>query len=75
MGVEFFNDDVLRKVNKANPGGVACEAVALLRAAGILTVSNVIHGLKAESWRPILKATRNLRRAGPDYYNTLLPPS
>lgn len=71
MGIESFNDDVLAKVNKANPGGITREAIALLRRHGILSVVNVIHGLKDESWRSILKTTWDLRRAGPDFYNAL----
>jgi anaerobic magnesium-protoporphyrin IX monomethyl ester cyclase len=71
MGIESFNDDVLAKVNKANPGGITREAISLLRKNGILTVVNVIHGLKDESWRTILKTTLDLRRAGPDFYNAL----
>ena len=71
MGIESFNDEVLKKVNKANPGGITRLAIALLRRHGILTVVNVIHGLKDESWRSILKTTLDLRRAGPDFYNAL----
>jgi len=71
MGIESFDDDVLKKVNKANPGGITREAISLLRKNGILTVVNVIHGLKDESWRTILKTTLDLRRAGPDFYNAL----
>lgn len=71
MGIESFDDDVLKKVNKANPGGITREAISLLRKHGILTVVNVIHGLKDESWRSILKTTWDLRRAGPDFYNAL----
>lgn len=71
MGIESFDDSVLKKVRKANPGGITREAISLLRKNGILTVVNVIHGLKAESWRSILKTTLELRRAGPDFYNAL----
>ncbi len=71
MGIESFDDAVLEKVRKANPGGITREAISLLRQNGILTVVNVIHGLKDESWRSILKTTLDLRRAGPDFYNAL----
>jgi anaerobic magnesium-protoporphyrin IX monomethyl ester cyclase len=71
MGIESFNDDVLAKVNKANPGGITREAISLLRQHDILSVVNVIHGLKDESWGSILKTTWDLRRAGPDFYNAL----
>ena len=71
MGIESFDDEVLKKVNKANPGGITREAISLLRKNGILTVVNVIHGLKDESWLTILKTTLDLRRAGPDFYNAL----
>lgn len=71
MGVESFNDEVLRKVGKMNSGGVTREAIRLLRDHGILSVINVIHGLRDESWRTILETTWHLRRAGPDFYNAL----
>jgi len=71
MGIESFDEDVLKKVRKANPGGITREAISLLRRNGILTVVNVIHGLKDESWGSILKTTLDLRRAGPDFYNAL----
>ena len=71
MGIESFDSEVLSKVRKANPREVTHEAVALLRSHGILSVVNVIHGLREESWGTIFKTTLDLRRAGPDFYNAL----
>ncbi|MCE9610168.1 MAG: hypothetical protein K8R23_08155 [Chthoniobacter sp.] len=71
MGIESFDDDVLKKVNKANPGGITREAISLLRRNGILSVINGIHGLRDESWQTILKTPLDLRRAGPDFHNAL----
>jgi anaerobic magnesium-protoporphyrin IX monomethyl ester cyclase len=71
MGVESFDDAVLGRVGKNNPHCLTTQAVDILRRHGILSVVNVIYGLREETWSSLLKTLWQLYRMSPDFYNAL----
>lgn len=71
MGIESYDEEVLRRIKKGNSHGVACEAIALLREHGILSVANYVYGLRPETPRTLLQTLRRIREADPDFLNAL----
>jgi len=71
MGVESFDKAVLGRVGKNNPYSITTKAVSILRQHGILSVVNVIYGLRDETLRSLLQTLAQLRRMSPDFYNAL----
>lgn len=71
MGVESFDEAVLGRVGKNNPYSITTKAVNALRQRGILSVVNVIYGLRDETWRSLLQTLVLLRRMSPDFFNAL----
>jgi anaerobic magnesium-protoporphyrin IX monomethyl ester cyclase len=71
MGVESFDKTVLGRVGKNNTYSVTTKAVGILRQHGILSVVNVIYGLRDETLRSLIQTLAQLRRMSPDFYNAL----
>lgn len=71
MGVESFDDAVLSRVGKHNPASLTLRAVRALRENGILSVLNVIYGLRDETWQSLWKTVAQLRHLSPDFFNAL----
>lgn len=71
MGAESFDDGVLGRIGKSNPVGTTRRAVTLLRRHGILSVVNVIYGLRRETWATLAAAHLHLRHLSPDFVNAL----
>ncbi len=71
LGAEAFDDEVLRRIGKDNPIATTTKALNLLRQHGILSVVNVIYGLRPESWRTLYTTWAQLRAMCPDFFNAL----
>lgn len=71
MGVESLDEAVLERVGKNNSYAITSQAVSLLRQQGILSIVNVIYGLREETWGTLWQTLRQLRRMSPDFYNAL----
>lgn len=71
MGVESLDEAVLARVGKNNPYTTTAQAVNLLRQHGILSIVNVIYGLRSETWCTLWRTLRQLHAMSPDFYNAL----
>lgn len=71
MGMESFDEAVLVRIGKNNSYTTTSQAVSLLREHGILSVVNVIYGLRRETWSTLWQTFRQLRAISPDFYNAL----
>jgi anaerobic magnesium-protoporphyrin IX monomethyl ester cyclase len=69
MGVESLKDEVIVNIRKNNPFAVSKEAVRLLRQHNILSLTNIIYGLEAESWGTIREKFGNLLEMDSDILN------
>lgn len=69
LGVETFDESVLERVGKNNPYAVTSQAVKLLSQHSILSIVNVIYGLRDETWSLLWQTLRQLCRISPDFYN------
>lgn len=74
LGVESDNDEIVSRFGKSSYD-MACRAMKLLRAQGILSCANVIFGLEDETFSSIWRRLLRLRRLDPDFVNaTYLTP-
>ena len=71
MGVESLDEGVLERVGKNNGYTITSRAVSLLRDHGILSIVNIMYGLRDETWSSLWKILRQLQRMSPDFYNAL----
>lgn len=71
MGVESFDDTTLQRIGKNNPYKTVVQAVKLLQKHNILSVVNVIYGLRSENWKTLWQVFWQLKRMGPDFFNAL----
>lgn len=71
LGVESLDETTLERIGKDNPYSTTHRAVELLRQNSILSIVNIIYGLKEETWRGLWRTTWQLRSISPDFYNAL----
>jgi radical SAM superfamily enzyme YgiQ (UPF0313 family) len=71
LGAESFDDGVLARIGKNNPYATTSKAVQLLKRHGILSVVNVIYGLRSETWSTLWSTLIHLRAMSPDFFNAL----
>ena len=71
MGVESPVEDVLQRIRKDNPHEMVKRVVAALRAHGILSVVNYIHGIQTESHRTMWESLRRILDLDADFINAL----
>ncbi len=71
MGAESFDDEVLARIGKRNPPSLTARAVRLLRENRILSVVNVIYGLRDETFGSLSRSLMGLRSSSPDFFNAL----
>lgn len=71
MGIESFDDAILKRVKKNNHFSVTHRAVLLLQKNNILSIVNVVFGIRNETWKSLLEIFQNLRQVSPNYFNAL----
>ncbi len=71
MGVESLDEGVLERIGKNNGYTTISQAVSLLREHRILSIVNIMYGLRDETWSSVWKTLRQLQRLSPDFYNAL----
>jgi anaerobic magnesium-protoporphyrin IX monomethyl ester cyclase len=71
LGAESFDDEVLARIGKNNPFATTARAVQLLRQHDILSVVNVIYGLRHETWGTLCSTWVHLHDMSPDFFNAL----
>jgi anaerobic magnesium-protoporphyrin IX monomethyl ester cyclase len=71
MGVESLKDDVIFDIRKNNPFAVSKEAVRLLRANNIISLTNIIYGLEDESWKTIFEKFKGMLELDSDILNAM----
>jgi hypothetical protein len=71
MGVESLKDSVIAGVRKNNPFAISKEAVRVLRASHILSLTNIIYGLEEESWGTIFEKFRGMLELDSDILNAV----
>src|SRR5258706_12799592 len=71
MGVESLKDSVIAGIRKNNPFAISKEAVRLLRANHVLSLTNIIYGLEEESYKTIIEKFRNLLELDSDILNAV----
>ena len=71
MGVESLKDEVITSIRKNNPFEVSKEAVRLLRANNIISLTNIIYGLEEESWKTIFEKFKGLLELDSDILNAM----
>ena len=71
MGIETVKDQVVTSIRKNNPFEISREAVRLLRANNIISLTNIIYGLEEESWETIREKFRGLLTLDSDILNAM----
>ncbi|HAV77747.1 MAG TPA: magnesium-protoporphyrin IX monomethyl ester cyclase, partial [Anaerolineae bacterium] len=69
MGVESLKDSVVANIRKNNPFDVSKEAVRLLHAHDIISLTNIIYGLEDESWKTLWEKFKGMRELDSDILN------
>lgn len=71
MGIEALDDTLVAQVGKDNPVAVSQQAVRLLRANHIVSLTNVIYGLQHESAATLWQTFRRLLTLDSDVLNAV----
>ncbi len=71
MGVESLKDNVIVDIRKNNPFAISKEAVRLLRANNIISLTNIIYGLEEESWQTIFEKFKGMLELDSDILNAM----
>ena len=71
MGIETLKDDVVRDIRKNNPFEISKEAVRLLKANNIISLTNIIYGLEEESWKTIFEKFKGVLQLDSDILNAM----
>jgi anaerobic magnesium-protoporphyrin IX monomethyl ester cyclase len=71
MGIETLKDEVVTSIRKNNPFEISKEAVRLLRANNIISLTNIIYGLEEESWKTIFEKFIGLLKLDSDILNAM----
>jgi len=71
LGLESLDDAVVGEVRKNNPLETSRRAVELLRRQGILSLVNIIYGLREETWATLRETFHRLVRLDPDVLNAV----